>query len=89
VHGTAFPDTDGGGRTTLAGALYRSLRLRDRRPASDLAPHARRAPLYRNHKYDFTRWFDDVLAASTDTETYSSAWAIVLEMMHDQPSTDA
>src|SRR5262249_25287110 len=48
------------------------------------------APLYRNDKYDFYALsrFDDVLAASTDAETYSSAWGTVLEIMQDEPSTD-
>jgi len=48
------------------------------------------APLYRNDQYDFYALsrFDDVLAASTDAETYSSAWGTVLEMMQDEPSID-
>jgi cytochrome P450 len=48
------------------------------------------APLYRNDQYDFYALSrcDDVLAASVDTETYSSAWGTVLEMMQDEPSTD-
>jgi len=48
------------------------------------------APLYRNDRYDFYALsrFDDVLAASLDTETYSSAWGTVLEMMHDEPNRD-
>src|SRR4030095_1735654 len=46
-------------------------------------------PLYRNDKYDFYALsrFDDVLAASVDVETYSSAYGTVLEMMQDEPST--
>ena len=45
------------------------------------------APLYRNDKYDFYALsrFDDVLAASLDTETYSSARGTVLEMISDEP----
>jgi cytochrome P450 len=48
------------------------------------------APLYRNEKYDFYALsrFDDVLEASVDAETYSSAYGTVLEMMQDKPSTD-
>jgi cytochrome P450 len=48
------------------------------------------APLYRNDTYDFYALsrFDDVLAASTDVEAYSSAWGTVLEMMQDEASTD-
>jgi len=48
------------------------------------------APLYRNDQYAFYALsrFDDVLAASTDAETYSSAWGTVLEMMQDEPSID-
>ena len=41
------------------------------------------APLYRNERFDF--WalsrFDDVLDASIDAETYSSARGTLLEMM--------
>src|SRR4029450_4124122 len=48
------------------------------------------APLYRNEKYDFYALsrFDDVLEASVDAETYSSAYGTVLEMMQDEPITD-
>lgn len=48
------------------------------------------APLYRNERYDFYALsrFDDVLSASVDAETYSSASGTVLEMMQDEPSTD-
>jgi cytochrome P450 len=43
------------------------------------------APLYRNDRYDFFALsrFDDVLAASLDAETYSSAHGTVLEMMSE------
>jgi cytochrome P450 len=45
------------------------------------------APLYRNERYDF--WalsrFSDVMAASLDPRTFSSAHGTVLEMMSDQP----
>ena len=43
------------------------------------------APLYRNDRYDFFALsrFDDVLAASLDSETYSSAHGTVLEMMSE------
>jgi cytochrome P450 len=59
----------------------------------DAEPHAvwRRlrdeAPLYRNERYGFYALsrFADVLAASLDWPTYSSARGTVLEMMHDQP----
>jgi cytochrome P450 len=44
------------------------------------------APLYRDEQYDF--WalsrFDDVMAASMDPRTYSSAHGTVLEMMSEQ-----
>ncbi len=48
------------------------------------------APLYRNDTYDFYALsrFDDVLAASIDAETYSSAFGTVLEMMQDEPNRD-
>src|SRR5262245_35478420 len=48
------------------------------------------APLYRNDTYDFYALsrYDDVLAASIDAETYSSAWGTVLEMMQDEPNTE-
>jgi cytochrome P450 len=58
-------------------------------PVIDADPHPvwkrlrDEAPLYRNDRYDF--WalsrFDDVLAASTDWRTYSSARGTVLEMI--------
>jgi cytochrome P450 len=43
------------------------------------------APLYRNDRYDFFALsrFDDVLAASLDERTYSSARGTVLDMMDD------
>jgi len=45
------------------------------------------APLYRNDEHDF--WalsrFQDVLDASVDTATYSSAYGTVLDMMQDEP----
>src|SRR5262245_56945593 len=46
------------------------------------------APLYRNDRYDFFALsrFDDVLAASLDVETYSSARGTVLEMIRDEAS---
>jgi Cytochrome P450 len=92
--GTAFSDTDGrrGATTTSAGALY--FDPYDYEIDADPHPIWRRmrdeAPLYRNDPYDFYALsrFDDVLAASTDTDTYSSACGTVLEMMHDEPSTD-
>jgi cytochrome P450 len=44
-------------------------------------------PLYRNERYDF--WalsrFSDVMAASLDPRTFSSAHGTVLEMMADEP----
>ena len=44
------------------------------------------APLYRNDKYDF--WalsrFDDVLAASLDDATFSSAHGTVLELITEE-----
>ena len=44
------------------------------------------APLYRNDKYDF--WalsrFDDVLSASLDDKTFSSAHGTVLELMQEE-----
>ncbi len=46
------------------------------------------APLYRNEQYDF--WalsrFEDVMAASMDPRTFSSAHGTVLEQMSDQPT---
>ena len=49
------------------------------------------APLYRNDRYDFFALsrFDDVLAASLDVETYSSAHGTVLEMISDSPSASS
>jgi cytochrome P450 len=49
------------------------------------------APLYRNDRYDFFALsrFDDVLAASLDVETYSSARGTVLEMMTSSPSASS
>jgi len=45
------------------------------------------APLYRNDKYDF--WalsrFDDVLSASLDDKTFSSAHGTVLELITEEP----
>src|SRR5262245_16100733 len=43
------------------------------------------APLYRNDKFDFFALsrFDDVLAASLDVETFSSARGTVLEMIRE------
>ncbi len=47
------------------------------------------APLYRNDKYDF--WalsrFDDVMQASLDDATYSSAHGTVLELMTEEANT--
>ncbi|MBW2241467.1 MAG: cytochrome P450 [Deltaproteobacteria bacterium] len=47
------------------------------------------APLYRNEKYDF--WalsrFQDVVGASLDDRTFSSAYGTVLELMGDEPNT--
>jgi cytochrome P450 len=45
------------------------------------------APLYHNDRYDFYALsrFDDVLAASTDWRTYSSARGTVLEMIDTSP----
>ena len=59
----------------------------------DLDPHPvwRRmrdeAPLYRNDEFGFYALsrFQDVLEASLDTETYSSAYGTVLDMMNDEP----
>jgi cytochrome P450 len=58
-------------------------------PVIDADPHPvwkrlrDEAPLYRNDQYDFFALsrFDDVLAASTDWRTYSSARGTVLEMI--------
>jgi cytochrome P450 len=45
------------------------------------------APVWRNEKYDY--WvlsrYDDVLKASLDWETFSSAWGTVLEIMPENP----
>ncbi len=45
------------------------------------------APLYRNEEHDF--WalsrFQDVMEASIDTATYSSAYGTVLDLMMDEP----
>src|SRR5262245_61845098 len=62
-------------------------------PEIDADPHPvwRRlrdeAPLYYNDRYDFFALsrFDDVLAASTDWRTYSSARGTVLEMIDTTP----
>lgn len=45
------------------------------------------APLYRNDAFDFYALsrFEDVLEASLDHETYSSAYGTVLDMMADEP----
>lgn len=45
------------------------------------------APLYRNDEHDFFALsrFDDVLKASIEAETYSSAYGTVLDMMADEP----
>ena len=61
--------------------------------AIDAAPHAvwkrlrDEAPLYRNDEYDFYALsrFTDVLAASLDWQTYSSARGTVLEMIDTTP----
>jgi cytochrome P450 len=46
------------------------------------------APLYRNEKYDF--WalsrFRDVMEASLDDRTFSSAYGTVLELIRDEPN---
>ena len=44
------------------------------------------APLYRNEKFDFYALsrFSDVMAASIDAKTYSSAYGTVLELMLDE-----
>lgn len=49
------------------------------------------APLYRNERYDFFALsrFDDVLAASLDHETFSSARGTVLEMMKEDGRGDS
>jgi cytochrome P450 len=90
---TALSDTAGRGpAATSAGELY--FDPYDYQIDANPHPIWRRmrdeAPLYRNDKYDFYALsrFDDVLAASVDTETYSSASGTVLEMMQDEPSTD-
>ncbi len=45
------------------------------------------APVWRNEKYNY--WvlsrYDDVLKASMDWQSFSSAWGTVLEMMSDEP----
>ena len=90
---TVSSDLDAGGEPrAAAGALY----FDPYDYAIDADPHPvwkrlrDEAPLYRNDRYDFYALsrFDDVLAASTDVDTYSSAWGTVLEMMLDEPSTD-
>lgn len=45
------------------------------------------APVYRNDDLDFYALsrFEDVLGASLDHETFSSAWGTVLELMTDEP----
>jgi cytochrome P450 len=45
------------------------------------------APLYRNEKYDFYALsrFSDVMKASLDADTFSSAYGTVLELMSDEP----
>lgn len=45
------------------------------------------APLYRNDEFDFYALsrFQDVMQASIDTETYSSAYGTVLDMMSEEP----
>lgn len=47
------------------------------------------APVWYNEKYNY--WalsrYDDVLRASQDWETFSSAWGTVLEIMSDEPGT--
>jgi cytochrome P450 len=45
------------------------------------------APLYRNDEFDFYALsrFEDVMEASLDTETYSSAYGTVLDMMAEEP----
>lgn len=61
--------------------------------AIDVDPHPvwRRmrdeAPLYRNERHDFYALsrFEDVLAASVDARTFSSAWGTVLDLMSDVP----
>jgi cytochrome P450 len=84
--------TFSGSATGSAGALY--FDPYDYEIDADPHPIWRRmrdeAPLYRNDRYDFYALsrFDDVLAASVDTETYSSAWGTVLEMMQDEPNAD-
>lgn len=49
------------------------------------------APVWYNEKYNY--WvlsrYDDVLQASQDWETFSSAWGTVLELMGDQPGNSA
>ncbi len=57
--------------------------------ATQISPYATwqrlrdEAPVYRNDKYNFYALsrFDDVLHASLDTETYSSAYGITLDMI--------
>ncbi|MBW2291715.1 MAG: cytochrome P450 [Deltaproteobacteria bacterium] len=45
------------------------------------------APVYRNEKFDFYALsrFEDVMTASLDAKTFSSAYGTVLEMMSDEP----
>ncbi|MEO1913441.1 MAG: cytochrome P450 [Myxococcales bacterium] len=45
------------------------------------------APVYRNEKFDFYALsrFHDVMTASLDTKTFSSAYGTVLELMTDEP----
>ncbi|MFT5444132.1 MAG: cytochrome P450 [Myxococcota bacterium] len=45
------------------------------------------APVYRNEKFDFYALsrFEDVMQASMDAKTFSSAYGTVLELMQDEP----
>ncbi len=45
------------------------------------------APVYYNEKYDFYAFsrFEDVMEASLDAKTYSSAYGTVIELMTDEP----
>ena len=45
------------------------------------------APVYRNDKFDFYALsrFEDVMTASLDAKTFSSAYGTVLELMSDEP----
>lgn len=49
------------------------------------------APVYYNEKWDFYALsrFDDVLAASVDTETFSSAYGITLDMIGKKPDNQS